>query len=76
MRMTIRLLSGDRVGNNLAERVADFGNRRVSHLVVDVRRRFVSACYSWCPVVLELHRFFVVVARAAVMRMGTLGSFG
>ena len=60
----------DRVGNDLADRAADFGRRRVSDLVMDVRRRFLSACSFWYPVVLELHRFFVAIARAAVNEDG------
>ena len=63
----------DKIGNDLAHRAADFGRRRVSDLVMDVRRRFVSACSSWYPVVLELHRFFVAVARAAVNEDGCSG---
>ena len=60
----------DRVGNDLADRAADFGRRRVSDLVMDVRRRFLSACSSWYPVFLELHRFFVAIARVAVNEDG------
>ena len=41
-----------KVGNDFVDRAADFG---VSDLVVDVRRRIVSACSLWYPVVLELH---------------------
>ena len=63
----------DRVGNDLAGRAADFGRRRVSDLVMDVRRRSVSACSSWYPVVLELHRFFIAIARAAVNEDGCAG---
>ena len=55
----------DRIGNDLADRAADFGRRRVSDLVIDVRRRFLSACSSWYPVVFDLHRFFIAIARAA-----------
>ena len=33
---------------------------------IDIRRRLVSACSFWYPVVLNVHRFFVPVARAAV----------
>ena len=36
----------DKVGN-FADRAADFGRSRVSDLVVDVRRLFVSACSLW-----------------------------
>ena len=52
---------------------ADFGRRGVSDLVMDVRRRFVSACSPWYSVVLELHRFFVAIARAAVNEDGCAG---
>ena len=60
----------DKDGNDLADRAADCGRRGVSYLVMDVRRRFVSACFLWYPVVLELHRFFVAIARAAVNEDG------
>ena len=63
----------DRIGNDLADRAADFGRRRVSDLVIDVRRRFLSACSSWYPVVLDLHRFFNAIARAAVNNDGCAG---
>ena len=75
--MTWLLLVGsgveDKIGNDLADRAADFGRRGVSDLVMDVRRRFVSACSSWYPVVLELHRFFVAITRAAVNEDGCAG---
>ena len=57
----------------LAERAADFGRRKVSDLVMDVRRRFVSACAFWYPVVLDLHRFFFSIAHAAVNEDGCAG---
>ena len=63
----------DKVGNDFSDRAADFGRRRVSDLVMDVRRRFVSACSLWYLVVLELYRFFVAIARAAVNEDGCAG---
>ena len=63
----------NKVGNDFADRAADFGRRGVSELVMDVRRRFVSACSLWYPVVLELHRFFVAIPRAAVNEDGCAG---
>ena len=63
----------DRVGNDFADMAAGFGRRRVSDLVVDVRRRFLSACSSWYPLVLELHRLFIAFARAAVNDDGCSG---
>ena len=49
------------------------GRRRVSDLIIDVRRRFLSACSSWYLVVLELHRFFIAIARVAVNDDGCAG---
>ena len=63
----------DRIGNDLADGAADFGRRRVSDLIIDVRRRFLSTCSSWYPVVLEIHRFFIAIARAAVNEDGCAG---
>ena len=40
---------------------------------MDVRRRFVSACAFWYPVVLDLHRFLIAFARAAVNEDGCPG---
>ena len=63
----------DRVGNDLADRAADLGRRRVLDPVVDVRSRFLSACCSWYPVVFDLQRFFIAIARAAVNDDGHAG---
>ena len=41
--------------------------------VVDVRSRFLSACSSWYPVVSDLQRFFIAIARAAVNNDGRAG---
>ena len=35
-----------KVGNDFADRAADFGKRRVSDLVMDVRRRFCLRLFS------------------------------
>ena len=63
----------DEVGNDFADRAADFGRRRVSDLVMDVRRRSVSACSLRYLVVLDLQRFFIAIARAAVNEDGCAG---
>ena len=63
----------DRVGNDFADRSADFGRRGVSDLIIDVRRRFLSACSTWHPAAPELHRFFIAIARAAVNDDGCAG---
>ena len=56
----------DRLGNNAADEAADFGRRRVPVHVIDARRNLVGVCNRWYPVVRQLHRFFVAVARAVV----------
>ena len=56
----------DRIGNNAADEAADFGRRRIGHLVIDARRNLSGVCGRWYPVVLDLHRFFIAIARAVV----------
>ena len=63
----------DKISYDFADRAADFGRRRVPDLVIDVRRCFLSACSSLYPVVLDLHRFFIATARAAVNEDGRAG---
>ena len=41
------VLELDKSGNDLADGAADCGRRKVSDLVSDVRRRFVSAYSVW-----------------------------
>ena len=64
----------DRIGNNAADEAADFGRRRVGHLVIDARRNLSWVCGRWYPIVLDLHRFFIVVARAVVNHDGWNGA--
>ena len=56
----------DRIGNDAADEAADFGRRRVGHLVIDARRNLSGVCGRWYPVILDLHRFFIAIARAVV----------
>ena len=44
----------------------DFGRRRVSWWIIDVRRNYSGVCGRWRRVVLGLHRFFIAIARAVV----------
>ena len=62
----VRML--DRLGNNAADEAADFGRRRVSPAVIDARRNLSGVCSRWYPVVLGLHRFFIAISRAVVVR--------
>ena len=56
----------DKVGNDWADEAADLGRRGVDAAVTDSRRHLVQACRYWYPIVYDLHRFFLAIARAAV----------
>ena len=56
----------DKLGNDGAGEVADFGRRRVSWWVIDARRNLSGVCSRWRLVVLVLHRFFIAISRAVV----------
>ena len=56
----------DLIGNNRADEAADFGRRRQSDRVSKARRTCVQACHFWYPLMLELHCYFIAVARIAV----------
>ena len=56
----------DRLGNDAADEAADFGRRRVSPAVIDARRNLSGVCGHWYPFILDLHRFFIAIARAVV----------
>ena len=57
----------DRIGLNAADEAADFGRRRVDHVVIDARRNLAGVCGRWYLVTLELHRFFIANSRVAVI---------
>ena len=69
-----RVREVDRLGNNMADAAADLGRRRVHHCISDARRLVNRACVYWYPVVCELHRFFVAIARAAINDDGGAGT--
>ena len=58
-----RVREQDEIGKDLADEAADFGRRRVRVDVLDVWRAFTGACGAWYPVVRDLHRFFIAIAR-------------
>ena len=64
-----RVREDDRIGNNASDEAADFGRRRVGPAVVDARRNLSGVCGRWYLVVLDLHRFFIAIARACVNKM-------
>ena len=62
------------LGNDAADEAADFGRRRVGHLVIDARRNLSGVCSRWYPVILDLHRFFIAFSRAVVNHDGRGGT--
>ena len=62
------------MGNNGADKAADFGRRWVHWGVIDARRNFAGVCSRWRPVVLVLHRFFIAISRAVVDHEGETGT--
>ena len=66
----------DEVGNAEADTAADLGRRHQSEVFIDARRRLLRArsyCY-WYPVMLDLHRFMIAVARVTVNHDGKGGT--
>ena len=68
----VRLL--DKLGKDMADRAADFGRRRVRPHVIDLKRQVLFVCKSWYPLIPDLHRFFIAVAREAVNSNGRGGT--
>ena len=64
----------DKFGNDAADEAADFGRRRVSPAVIDARRNLSGVCGRWYPIILDLHRFFIAIARAVVNHDGLGGT--
>ena len=69
-----RVREVDRIGNNEADAAADLGRKRVHHVISDARRTLNRACARWYPVVCDLHRFFIAIARAALNEDGLAGT--
>ena len=60
----------DKARNNLADRAADLGRRRLPAGINGARRLCTAACREWYPIVFDLHRFFIAVARVVVNEDG------
>ena len=56
----------DKDGNGAADRAADLGRRGQPEHSSNARKRIQDASMFWYPIVFELHRFFIAVARTAV----------
>ena len=68
----VRML--DKIGNDLADRAADFGRRRVPPTIIDSKRMVHSACTACDSLVPDSHRFFLAIATEAVNRDGRGGT--
>ena len=64
----------DQQGNAEADAVAELGRRHQSEVLIDARRRLLKARSHWYPIMLDLHRFMIAVARVSVNHDGKGGT--
>ena len=60
----------DQQGNAEADTAADLGRRHQSEVLIDARRRLLKARSHWYPIMLDLHRFMIAIARVSVNHDG------
>ena len=68
----VRLI--DQQGNVEADIAADLGRRHQTEILIDARRRLLQARGYWYPVVADLHRFMIAIARVSVNHDGKGGT--
>ena len=59
----------DWLGNDAADEAADFGRRRVGPPVIDACRNLSGVCGRLYPVLLDLHRFFLLLSLELLLIM-------
>ena len=64
----------DQHGNAEADAAADLGRRHQSEALIDARRRLLQALCHWYPIMIDLHRFMIAVARVSVNHDGKGGT--
>ena len=64
----------DQQGNVEADVAADLGRRHQSEVLIDARRRLLGARSHWYPIMNDLHRFMVAIARVSVNHDGKGGT--
>ena len=64
----------DQQGNAEADVAADLGRRHQSEILIDARRRLLKARSHWYPIMLDLHRFMIAIARVSVNHDGKGGN--
>ena len=62
------------MSNAEADAAADLGRRHQSEVFIDARRRLLKARSYWFPILLDLHRFMIAVARVSVNHDGRGGT--
>ena len=68
----VRLI--DQQGNIEADAAADLGRRHQSEMLINARRRLLQARSYWYPIMSDLHRFIIAVARVSVNHDGKGGT--
>ena len=68
----VRLL--DQQGNVEADFAADLGRRHQTELLIDARRRLLQVRSYWYPIMTDLHRFIIAIARVSVNHDGKGGT--
>ena len=68
----VRLI--DQQCNVEADIAADLGRRHQTEILIDARRRLLQARGYWYPVVADLHRFMIAIARVSVNHDGKGGT--
>ena len=64
----------DRQGNAEADIAADLGRRHQDEVLIDARRRLLGARSYWYPIMTDLHRFMIAIARVSVNHDGRGGT--
>ena len=68
----VRLI--DQQGNVEADIAADLGRRHQSKVLIDARRRLLGTRSHWYPIMTDLHRFMIAIARVSVNHDGKGGT--
>ena len=68
----VRLLH--RLGSVEADTAADLGRRHQAEVLIDARRRLLQTRGYWYPVIADLHRYMIAVARVSVNHNGKGGT--
>ena len=64
----------DQMGIAEADTAADLCRRHQSEVLIDARRRLLEARSHWYPIMFDLHRFMITIARVSVNHDGRGGT--